>query len=110
MIGDLTIASTPEPPRNPAQGTGVRVPASTPVATAPGEGAPADSEQLEASRIKALLTDPGVRVSTHRDDRSGHVVMTVQDRHTGQVVEQFPSDKLLRLYASIRETLVDEQA
>lgn len=110
MIGDLMIAASAEPGRSRASGAAVPSPARAADTAGPGTAPAGDPEQLEASRLKALLTDPNMRVSTHRDDSSGHVVMIVQDRGTGEVVEQFPSDKLLRLYAAMREKLVDEQA
>jgi uncharacterized FlaG/YvyC family protein len=37
-------------------------------------------------------------------------VLQVQSLATGEVVEQIPSEELLRLYASMRESLVDERA
>lgn len=74
-----------------------------PAAAAAGDG-------REALRLRALLTDPAVRVSTHRDDASGHLVMQVENRATGETVEQIPSETLLRLYTSIRERLIDQQA
>lgn len=116
MIGDLAIApgldlargaspaKSATGPRSEAQGTSLR---------RPGQGAPgpdAVADLAEAERLKALFTDPGVQVSTHRDDDSGRVVMRVEDRHTGDLVEQIPPDKLLRLYAALRDTLVDERA
>jgi hypothetical protein len=72
---------------------------------------PAGGDQpLEAARLKALLTDPAMRVSTHHDDDSDRVVLRVQSLTTGEVVEQIPSEELLRLYATLRQTLVDERA
>ncbi|MDF2782274.1 MAG: FlaG protein [Geminicoccaceae bacterium] len=51
-----------------------------------------------------------MRVSTHHDDDSDRVVLRVQSLSTGQVVEQIPSEELLRLYATLRQSLVDERA
>jgi hypothetical protein len=70
----------------------------------------AEPGQQEATRLKQLLTDPAMRVSTHRDADSGHVVLRVQRQATGELVEQIPSAKLLNLYATMRESLIDEQA
>ena len=67
-------------------------------------------EPFEAARLKALLTDPAMRVSTHHDDDSDRVVLRVQSLTTGEVVEQIPSEELLRLYATLRQSLVDERA
>jgi len=71
---------------------------------------PAEPGQLEARRLKSLLTDPAMQVSTHHDEASGHVVLRVHDQATGELIEQFPADELLRLYAALRATLVDERA
>ncbi len=79
--------------------------------TAPRPSSRAAGDQpFEAARLKALLTDPGMRVSTHHDDDSGRVVLRVQSLATGEVVEQIPSEELLRLYATLRQSLVDERA
>lgn len=67
------------------------------------------AEGQEAARLRSLLSDPAVRVSMHEDASSGHLVMQVEDRATGEMVEQIPSERLLRLYQSLRESLVDEQ-
>ena len=67
-------------------------------------------QPLEAARLKALLTDPGMRVSTHHDDGSDRIVLRVESLTTGEVVEQIPSEELLRLYATLRQSLVDERA
>lgn len=111
MTSDLSIGPAPKPAPTQVQGSGVKPSAPPPEeAATPARTAQVDPEVVEAKRVKALLTDPGVRVSTHRDDPSGHVVMTVQDRRSGQVVEQFPSEKMLRLFTALRESLIDEQA
>jgi FlaG protein len=67
-------------------------------------------QPLAAARLRALLTDPGMRVSTHHDDDSDRVVLRVESLTTGKVVEQIPSEELLRLYATLRQSLVDERA
>ncbi len=74
------------------------------------EGAPDTSQQLEADRLRTLLTDPSTRVSTHRDDASGRTVLQVRHRTTGEVVEQIPSETILRLSAALREPLFDRRA
>lgn len=117
MTGTLTIASpqAPDPaPRLPASlhaaaGTaGVQAQVER---TAPVEAARAiDRDRLESDRLKALVTDPGLRVSIRPDEASGRVVMQVVDRATGQVVEQVPAEELVRLYAALREPLLDERA
>ena len=66
-----------------------------------------------AARLKALLADPAVRVRAHRDDASARLVLQVLDRTTGEVIEQYPPDQLLRFYAALRESLgalIDQRA
>lgn len=70
----------------------------------------AEALHLEAQRLKALLTDPHKRVDMRRDDASGHLVMRIEERATGEMVEQIPSEELVRLYTALRETLIDERA
>jgi hypothetical protein len=72
--------------------------------------APAHGRPLEAARLKALLTDATMRVSTHHDEASDRVVLCVESRTTGEVVEQIPSEELLRLYTMLRQSLIDERA
>jgi hypothetical protein len=114
MNGDLSIAPPPAAvdlaPRARAARQGPSRPAARPE-LAPAEVVqPPAGEWIEAARIKDLLTDSAMRVSTHHDRESGHLVLSVLDRETGEVVEQFPSDRLLNLFATLRESLVDEQA
>lgn len=75
----------------------------------PGPASDRRPDQAEAQRVRDLMTAPDNRVITHRDDTSGRMVITVTQRDTGEVVEQIPSDELLRLYTSLREPLVDEE-
>ena len=122
MNGDLSITlqpTTPEPARSVGRGlAGAARPVRPASASQAQAGAArgldilrsAAAGQLEAQRLKALLTDPAMQVSTHHDEASGHLVLRVQDQATGELVEQIPADALLRLYAALRESLVDEQA
>ena len=75
-----------------------------------GTPRPDDSDRLEASRLRALVTDPGIRVSLHPDEASGRVVMQVVSQATGEVVDQIPAEELLRLYSALREHLLDQRA
>jgi uncharacterized FlaG/YvyC family protein len=120
MNGDLSITAQSAPldlapsvrrtltgPAQPtSQGSVTQPPAGTasPLAVAPV------GQQDQAARLKSLLTDPDVQVSTYLDDATGRFVLQVQSLSTGEVVEQIPSEELLGLYASIRESLVDERA
>ena len=66
-----------------------------------------------AARLKALLADPTVQVSAHQDEPSARLVLQVRDRATGEIIEQYPPDQLLRFYAAMRESLgalVDQRA
>lgn len=123
MTGDLAIAPRPavvdRPPNQPA--TQHRPRPTTTVAASPSPAQPQptvnsgrnSTEEPTAAHLKALLADPAVHVQAHRDDGTARVVLQVVDRTTGEVIEQYPPDKLLRFYAALRESLgalVDERA
>jgi FlaG protein len=122
MIGDLAVAPRPAPvartPKASASSPGARatVAAANPSAVEPhstGGPARAGAAEPSAARLKALLADPAVRVRAHRDDASARLVLQVLDRTTGEVIEQYPPDQLLRFYAALRESLgalVDQHA
>ena len=112
MNGDLSVAPRPValglgPSARPAPAGASATTSQVRSLTVPG---PAGVEPAETERLKALLTDPATRVSMHRDEASGRIVVRVHDRTTDEVLEQIPADELLRLYAGLRETLVDERA
>jgi hypothetical protein len=120
MTGDLAVtprpaiaertASAPVVPQRP------RATAAIPSGSAPHFTAAADGSGVEApsaARLKALLADPSVQVMAHRDDASARLVLQVRDRATGEVIEQYPPEQLLRFYAALRESLgalVDQSA
>ena len=125
MTGDLAIAPKPAVvERAPAF---AKVPSSaarsaprnlsselpqTPSAAADNTGQLSGDQQAGA-RLKALITDPNLRVSTQPDAVTGRVVLRIEDRATGEMVEQYPAEALLRLYAAMRDSLgglVDQQA
>ena len=114
MNGDLSVALQPTLPDRASSAARTVLP---PGASRARTGAereldvqrPAAAGQLEARRLKALLTDPAMQVSTHHDEASGHIVLRVHDQATGELIEQFPAEELLRLYAALRETLLDER-
>jgi FlaG protein len=120
MNGDLSIAAQPMPlnlaPSARGQSSGPTQPSTRDIVVRPPAGAESQlivtavGEHDEAARLKALLTDSDVQVSTHLDEPSGRFVLQVESLTTGEVVEQIPSEELLRLYASLREPLVDECA
>ena len=118
MNGDLSVtpkpaalelpASAPRAPSGPNRSTtGPRV-GPTPVSD--DKPAAADGGPVEVARLKALLTDAAMRVSTHHDAASDRVVLRIESRTTGDVVEQIPSEELLRLYKTLRQSLIDECA
>lgn len=123
MTGDLAIAPRPavvdRPPNEAAALHRPRATISVAVSPSPaqpqvtgGPGRPG-AEPPSAARLKALLADPAVRVRAHRDDESARLVLQVVDHTTGDVIEQYPPDQLLRFYAALRESLgalVDERA
>ncbi len=68
----------------------------------------ASSHDLKkAEQLREQISDRNMQLSTYHDDASGRSVLEVTDQATGQVVTQYPSDELLRLYAALREPLVD---
>ena len=116
MTGDLSVALPPRTAdlvlsvRRGLAGAARPIPSPT-VGQAPAAVLPsATAEQPGPHRLRALLTDPAMAVSTHHDEASGHVVLRIQDQATGELIEQIPADALLRLYATLRESLVDERA
>jgi uncharacterized FlaG/YvyC family protein len=115
MTGNLLIAAQPSAP-DLASRAPVAAHASIAIRPQPGRETiaeslrPTESDRLEAGRLKALVTDPGHRVSMYQDEASGRVVMQVVSRATGEVVEQIPAEELLRLYSALREPLLDERA
>jgi FlaG protein len=121
-------AGAPAPsdrPRSPQLGPAVAAgaaAASTAAARTPGPARPENPADVpEASRLKAQLHDPTLRVTSFRDEASGRFVIEVADRASGEVVDQYPPERLLRLFAAMREAgggcpegggcgLIDERA
>ncbi len=64
----------------------------------------------DAKKLQAMIGDKNMQFRTYHDDDSGRSVLEVSDQTTGKVVSQYPSDELLRLYAALREPLVDRSA
>lgn len=120
MNGDLCIApqaatldlapGARRAPSGPAQPSTRNLTIQPPAATPPPVLVPAVARQDETMRLRSLLTDPGVHVNMVHDQESGRTVLRVQDATTGEVVDQIPSEELLRLYATMRESLIDERA
>lgn len=72
--------------------------------------APQTEELEKAETLRNLISDRNMQLTTYHDEASGHSVLRVTDQATGKVVNQYPSDELLRLYAALREPLVDQSA
>ena len=72
------------------------------------EGQSEDLQKAEA--LRALIGDKNMQLRTYHDEASGRSVLEVSDQATGQIITQYPSDELLRLYAALREPLFDRRA
>ena len=70
-------------------------------------------DELTGPLAQRILKDSGIgaaeiskyQVKLDIDDDSGRVVAEVRDKHTGELVEEVPSRKLLRQAQLLRETL-----
>lgn len=72
---------------------------------------PTNTEDLQkAETLRAHIGNKNMQLKTYHDESSGRSVLEVSDQATGKVVSQYPSDELLRLYAALREPLVDQSA
>jgi uncharacterized FlaG/YvyC family protein len=83
--------------------------APTPDAAAAG-GAIDDGDRQKAKQLKAFVSDANMKLSTYHDEASGRDILEVRDQATGELVTQYPSEELIRLYAALRQSLVDESA
>lgn len=121
MIGDLSmrpsgavdpvpsVRGAPEgPTRQRTAAASAPPPAAFDNAATFTQRASAPNDQVD--RLRAMLTDPDTRVRTHRDEASGRTVIEIESLATGETVDQIPNEELLRLYAAIRQPLVDERA
>ncbi len=68
------------------------------------------ADRQKAEQLKAFIGDNSVRLSTYHDEASGRSILEVRDQITGDVVSQYPSEELVRLYAALRQPLVDQSA
>jgi uncharacterized FlaG/YvyC family protein len=75
-----------------------------------GNGAEDRKDLRDAQKLRALIVDQNMQLRTYHDEASGHSVLEVSDQATGNVVNKYPSDQLLRLYAALRESFVDKSA
>ena len=70
----------------------------------------ASADRKKAEQLKAFIGDTSVRLSTYHDEASGRSILEVRDQITGDVVSQYPSEELIRLYAALRQPFVDQSA
>lgn len=74
------------------------------------ESSAARADRQKAEQLKAFIGDENMRISTYHDEASGRSILEVRDQTTGDVVSQYPSEELIRLYAALRQPLVDQNA
>lgn len=79
-------------------------------APAPLGQLPTSEDRQKAEQLRSFIADDNVRVSTRHDEASGRSIVEVRDQTTGDVVSQYPTEELVRLYAALRESLVDQSA
>lgn len=68
------------------------------------------ADRQKAEQLKSFIGDSNMRLSTYHDQDSGRSILEVRDQTTGDVVSQYPSEELIRLYAALRQPLVDQSA
>lgn len=116
-VADQSLSGSEKPSNtalaSPNHGPALRLASSQPTSgngsqTGDAEVNVANAQDLEkAERLRNQISDRNMQLTTYHDEASGHSVLEVTDQATGQVVTQYPSDELLRLYAALREPLVD---
>lgn len=70
----------------------------------------AEADRQKAEQLRSFVANDKFSISTYHDEGSGRQIVEVRDQETGDVVSQYPSEELRRLYESLRESLVDQQA
>ncbi len=68
------------------------------------------ADRQKAEQLKAFIGDANFKLSTYHDQDSGRSILEVRDQTTGDVVSQYPSEELIRLYTALRQSLVDQSA
>ena len=68
------------------------------------------ADRQKAEQLKAFIGDSTVQLNTYHDEASGRSILEVRDQVTGDVVSQYPSEELIRLYAALRQSFVDKSA
>ena len=73
----------------------------------------AEAAEEAAQALAEALKETEIELNLSRDDDTGTIVIKLVDRLSGETVQQFPSEALLRLSASLGKTqgqLFDQQA
>ncbi|GBD42796.1 hypothetical protein HRbin40_00252 [bacterium HR40] len=107
-----TTLPVPSPQASLVAGSTVAPAAAAPRAdpAARVDPAPAITPHRDRTDLEALLRRAAaerhsgreVAVSLGRDQVTDHVVVRVHDRTTGEVIEQYPPEELLRFFAAAR--------
>ena len=69
-----------------------------------------DADRQKADQLRDFVKNENFTVRAYHDENSGRQIIEVRDQTTGDVVSQYPSEELIRLYTSLRESLVDQRA
>lgn len=72
-----------------------------------------DAMAVAQEQIQAFVRDMDRDLSFVMDEVSGHMIVSVIDPQTGQVIRRLPGDELLRLsrsFAQMGNVLVDQKA
>lgn len=75
------------------------------------EGPNKESIEEKVSELNSFMQNIQRGVQFSVDDETGHSVITVTDRETGDVIRTFPSEEMLAISAQLNESLaVQEEA
>jgi uncharacterized FlaG/YvyC family protein len=69
-----------------------------------------ESDLQKAEQLREFVASDKFNLRAYHDEGSGRQIIEVRDQTTGDVVTQYPSEELVRLYTSLRQSLVDERA
>lgn len=67
------------------------------------------ADRQKAEQLREFVVNEKFSLRTYHDEQSGRHIVEVRDQTTGDVVTQYPSEELIRLYSSFRQSLVDQQ-
>ncbi|NJO38425.1 MAG: flagellar protein FlaG [Rhizobiales bacterium] len=69
-----------------------------------------EADLQKAEQLRAFVASENFSLRAYHDEESGRQIIEVRDQTTGDVVTQYPSEELVRLYTSLRQSLVDQRA